>query len=397
MFAHVRRRATTSLVVVASIALGVAAFLAIALASATILTAVDSRASVYGTNVTLQVIGSDAGFDERVLQRVARLPGVLEARPIIEDTLAVATAGAPAARELLRAEGVDTFAALPGDTETRDALPGPFAPAPAEPSPETLVDGRGVVVSARVATHYHVRPGSIFVAFAGARALHFRIASVFPANVGSVDSSTLYMDIATAQPAFEKRGRIDRIDCVTEVAQTGRVRAALAAILPNGLRVVAPGERFADLHRLLAAFGAGATVLSLVALLAGAALTYNAVALSVASRRADVGTLRALGARRREIFATFLCEGAAFGALGALFGLALGILGAQWAVDNATRNTDLASSVVWEPQRIVAAFAAGIACATLSSLGPAIAAARIAPTQAMSSRGFEGGARRAGH
>ena len=61
---------------------------------------------------------------------------------------------------------------------------------------------------------------------------------------------------------------------------------------------------------MLAAFRWNLRMLSDIALLVGAFLIYNAVSVSVVRRRADIGTMRALGASRTAVMSAFLAEAA---------------------------------------------------------------------------------------
>jgi len=57
------------------------------------------------------------------------------------------------------------------------------------------------------------------------------------------------------------------------------------------------------------AFRLNLTALSLLALLCGAFLIYNTITFSVVQRRTLIGTLRALGVTRRQVFGLVLGEG----------------------------------------------------------------------------------------
>jgi len=61
-------------------------------------------------------------------------------------------------------------------------------------------------------------------------------------------------------------------------------------------------------------------------------LIYNTVTFSVVQRRPMIGTLRALGVTRRQIFAMILSEAALLSAVGAIFGIGAGIIMGRLAV-----------------------------------------------------------------
>ena len=106
------------------------------------------------------------------------------------------------------------------------------------------------------------------------------------------------MDIAAAQWAFDRLGRVDRVDVrLAEPARLDEAERAIGARLPPGLHVQRPARRGQQVEQMLAAFQFNLAALSYVALLVGLFLVYNTVATSVIARRDEIGMLRALGAR----------------------------------------------------------------------------------------------------
>src|SRR5581483_883270 len=196
--------------------------------------------------------------------------------------------GDPNAGEILRVLGLDLLQPLPGGIDVRGAPADPYG----------LIDGRGAIVSQRVMDRLHLKIGSAFTALANGIPVTLRVAAVVPRTVSAADSSVVFVDIGTAQEIFRKTGTIDRIDCIVAPADLASTKAALEKIVPPGTRVVEPDTRNAEVHRLLRSFQVNLAAISLIALLVGAFLIYNTVAISVVQRRAEIGTLRAVGTRR---------------------------------------------------------------------------------------------------
>ncbi len=394
---HVRANRLRALVTLGAVALGVAIALAIDLANATAIASFASSVNVVANHVNLQVLGVGRGFDERALLRVQQVAGVAYASPTIEDSIVVgAQPGDPFSGEILRVLGLDLLRPLPRDAAASAAIPGEYdTDAQRGPDPYTLVDGRGAFVSDRVARRYHLHVGSTFGALAGDKPVRLRVASIIPAATSGLDSSVVFVDIVTAQEAFGKIGLLDRIDLIVDAKRLPAVQRAVAAVIPPGARAIEPKVRTGEIERMLRSFQLNLAALSYIALLVGMYLIYNAVAISVVQRRPDVGTLRALGASRRQIFATFLAEGALFGTAGSLLGLVLGSVLAQFSVGAVSRTVDslyVASSadrVHYDPLVLAQAFIAGTVLATLSALVPALEAAATAPAVTMRAAGFE--------
>ena len=391
---HNRLRALVTLV---AVGLGVAISLAIDLANATAVASFASSVNVVANHVNLQVLGVGRGFDERALLRVQNVDGVRYASPTIEESVVVgAKPGNPFSGEILRVLGIDLLRPLPQDQSAALASPGEFSTgANAGPDPYTLVAGRGAIVSRRVADRYHLRVGSQLAALAGDRGVHFTVAAILPAQVAGIDTSVMFVDIATAQEVFDKVGLLDRIDLMVDEKRVAAVESAVAAVIPHGARAIEPAVRTGEIKRMLRSFQLNLAALSYIAMLVGMYLIYNTVAISVVQRRPEVGTLRAVGATRRQIFGAFLAEGAMFGVFGSLIGLVLGGLLAQLSVGAVSRTVDTlyvathADRVFYDPLVLLKAFVVGVVLATLSALVPALEAASTVPAITMRAQGFE--------
>jgi putative ABC transport system permease protein len=374
-----------SLVTLLAIGLGVGIFVAIDLANATAIQSFNSNVNIVTSRVNLQVLGEGRGFDEHTLLKVMRAPNVEQATPVIEDSIVVgAREGDPNAGEILRVLGIDLLQPLPGGIDVRGSS-----------DQYGLLEGSGAIVSQRVIDLLHLHVGSSFVALANGMPVTLRVSAIVPRTVSAADSSVVFVDIVTAQEIFQKVGTIDRIDAIVDPAQLAQTKQALEKIVPPGTRVVEPSTRTDEVRRLLRSFQVNLAAISLIALLVGAFLIYNTVAISVVQRRAEIGTLRAVGATRAQIFSTFLAEGALFGVLGSLLGLLFGYFLAQVSVSAVSRTVDTlyvgthVDRVIYDPRLMLEALLFGIAVALGSAIAPAIEAASTAPARTIGSRGYE--------
>ena len=143
----------------------------------------------------------------------------------------------------------------------------------------------------------------------------------------------LITDIGTAQEVLGKVGTLDRIDLIIpEGTQKEATLKRIAAILPPGARV----EQRTDsaVEEMTAAFRLNLTALSMLALLVGMFLIYNTVVFSVVQQRSVLGSLRALGVTRGQIFSIILSEAGLLGIIGTAFGLGLGLSARPWRGTN---------------------------------------------------------------
>lgn len=111
------------------------------------------------------------------------------------------------------------------------------------------------------------------------------------------------------------------------------------------------------------------SIITVVALAAGALVLANILTVAVSERRAEIGVRRAVGASRGQITQQFLVEGVVVTVLGGLVGIALGTAAAL-----ALRlGTKLPVSLSWEP--FVLGFVVTIAVGLVASFLPARRAA----------------------
>jgi putative ABC transport system permease protein len=254
------------------------------------------------------------------------------------------------------------------------------------------VEPNTVLLSAEVADRYGLAPGDQLAVRVGSARVDLTVAGLLaPSDDLSRRAldGLLLADIATAQEVLGKVGRLDRIDLIIPDADADATLARIESILPASARVVRPEARSGTVEEMTAAFRLNLTALSLLALVVGMFLIYNTVTFSVIQRRPVIGSLRALGMTRREIFGMILLESMLLGLLGTIAGLGLGIVLGRSAVGAVTQTVnDLFFVVavrdinipVWT---LVKGVISGLAAAVVAALVPAYEATSVAPAGAL--------------
>jgi putative ABC transport system permease protein len=201
----------------------------------------------------------------------------------------------------------------------------------------------------------------------------------------------LVTDIASAQEIFGAAGRLGRIDLIVADDAGGRaLLSRIAARLPPGAELVAAGARAGTTAQMIRAFQWNLTALSLLALVVGMFLIYQTTAFSVVQRRPLIGSLRAIGVTRREIFALVMSEALLIGAVGTAAGLLLGIGLARGLLDLVTRTiNDLyfalsVREVVLDRFTLGKGVLLGVGATALAALVPALEATGAPPRVVMS-------------
>jgi putative ABC transport system permease protein len=356
----------------AAIALGVALGFAVQLVNQSAINEFTQAVQALSGTADLQVVGPRAGFDEREYPRLARLDEVAVASPVVEVDARLA-----GRRESLRVLGLDVF---------RAALVQPdLVATDATDSLDTLRPD-AIFLSPAAAEWLRARAGDVLRFQVGLGETSFRVAGIVRGAAGRV----AFADIAGVQTAFERLGRLSRVELrVRPGADVEALRARISAELPAGVRVERPEaavERGASISR---SYRVNLNVLALVALFTGGLLVFSTQALAIVRRRAHLALLRTLGVTRRALVAVLLGEGLAVGALGAALGLLAGYALAQAIVRVA--GVDLGAglfrgvepSLGFDGVAAGVFFALGVAVAAIGSLVPALDAARAAPAAAL--------------
>ena len=386
---NLRASPLRAVVTVAGVAIGVAAFTAIQTANESVLRSFHRAIDLVAGRTTLQISGGELGIDERLFPIVQAIDGVVAAAPMIQAVAPIAERPGDALLIL----GVDLFAEDPfREYRLPDGKQAPRL--------EDLLSPEAIFVTSAFAEEHGLQEGSELTLLVGSRRQRFVIEGLLAPHgpARAFDGNLGIMDIATAQEAFEKLGRLDRIDLVTRDDVPLEVMITrIATVLPPHISVQRPDRRSQQVEKMLRAFRLNLTALSAIALLVGFFLIYNTVSLSVIGRRRQIGILRSLGLSRARVATLFAVEGMALGIVGSVLGVGAGLLLGQALLRSVSQTVSAlyaylrVERVEISPGLLGVTLVLGILGALLASLAPAYAASRIVPQEAMHLGSFERG------
>ena len=366
------REPVRTLLTLFAVALGVAVVVAIELAG--VAATGSFRSSLESlTGAAEYEITAVGGVDESLLGRLASLPYPVGFAPLIEGFAFVEPG-----RENVPAFGVDMIGASTlGDSVSEEAF---------------SLDYLRTSDSVWVGKAFGKTPGDTLRLTINARTQDYVVRGIIDTKrfQGAAQENVVVMDIATAQRAFDKQGRLDRIAVLLpREPEDQDWEPLLRAELPAGVALEPRGTRTGQNQKMLGAFRWNLRILSYISLVVGAFLIYNTISVSVVRRRAEIGVMRAMGASRGGVLAAFLAEAAFFGTAGMLLGLGAGRVMADGAVElmAATVETLYVSSAPGPIEitlgTLVVAALSGIGVSLLSALAPAREASAVSPSEAM--------------
>lgn len=234
------------------------------------------------------------------------------------------------------------------------------------------------------------------------RVITLTVAGVVPETPGvpSLPAHLLLMDLPEAQAMLLRGDKVDRVEVLAQdSALFPNMREETGELLKSRWQV-AGGENWRQLAGTMTqAFRLNLTILSLLALLVGGYLIFQALDGVVLRRREEIGVLKSLGVTDRAIQTAFLIEAGLLGLCGGVLGVFLGWLGAQAAVGGVTKTMNALYGATSEQQaalstgEAVLALSISILASLIAAWWPARMAARTPPAHMLGRHAtpFEGG------
>ena len=259
------------------------------------------------------------------------------------------------------------------------------------------VSMRSVFVTAEMAKKQGWQVGSKFDVVINDRLITLNVGGLLPSvpDAPSAPDHLLLMDLPNAQALLN---RPDEIDKVEVIATNGPAFPDLRQDAATALRkaaaerwqVMGHEDRHALAGNMTAAFRLNLNVLSLLALLVGGYLMFQALDGVVIRRRQEIAVLRSLGINEGAIRAAFLIEAAMLGTVGGLAGVMFGWVTAQGSVLGVAKTMTAlygASTATYASLTLDEALLGVLLCITTSIVAawwPARNAAATPPAQALS-------------
>ena len=370
------------IITILGVAIGVAVFLSIQLANRQTLRSFEESVDLVLGRADAIVHAEGMAFDEKYFQELSHVRKLVKFYPVIEGYGVELKTGQVVeilGTDLLQDSGIRDFSIKTLEKDLKGLLP-------------LIMDPKGIVLPEKFIPGTNFKPGDKINFLINGIEKTFNVNAILE-NKGlarALNGNFALMDIAAAQWAFGRIGKLDRIDIEFKRKENfASMREKLSEVLPDFLRVDRPERKNRQVEKMLRAFQYNLTALSFVALIVALYLIYNMVALSVVRRRAEIGTLRAIGATPLLVASIFFVEAGIIGAAGSVIGVWLGKYLAQFSLDavSVTVNNLYTPSYVTEvdfnwlqswPYLLL-----GVGLSLVSALIPAIDASRTSPTTVM--------------
>ena len=317
------------------VALGVAAVVGMDIANQSAKRAFAASAEAVAGRATHRIVGGPRGLPEDVYRRLRVELGMRDSAPVVEGYARLADG------RLLRMLGVDPFAEGPFRAHIGAGV-GASASGAGWDWRALVSEPGAALVSGETASALGVGVGDVVDANIGGYGRAVGVVGVIEARDGFARAALrdmLVVDISTAQELAGLAAYVSHIDLALAAGDAGDEWAArIRGILPGDAAVVPASEQVDAVRELTGSFDDDLFMLSLLALIVGGFMVYNAMTFSALRRRSALGTLRALGVTRGQAFTLVMGEALAVGVVGAAVGAAAGVL-LGWGLTGVVERT----------------------------------------------------------
>ena len=192
-------------------------------------------------------------------------------------------------------------------------------------------DQSGIVMGVGLAANLGVHVGDKVVLLTnlptgGVRAVEGHVSGVFSTIVKAYDDSALRVPLPLARKLMGVSGSHVWVTLLKRTEDTEKVQQQLRLKLDQGQFELVPWTQLADFYNKTVVlfshqFGVVRVIIGAIIILG----ISNTMMMNVMERTGEIGTIMALGTRRRQLIRMFLSEGLLLGIFGALIGLLLGL------------------------------------------------------------------------
>jgi lipoprotein-releasing system permease protein len=327
--------------------------------------------------------------------RVAAVPGVTRAAPLVRGQVMISLRGRNAGVEVLGMRAAD-LAALPGIAQSAAA------------SGDLTRYGEGIAIGSGVARQIGatvgdrvrlISPGGVKTPFGTSpRVSAYEVVYVFTAGRYDIDRTRVYMPFTEAQSYFNRDGVADELEVMlAEPEQVDAMSRVLA--VAAGERALVWTWRDASgsfLRALDVEDNVMFIILSILVLIAAMNIISGLIML-VKNKRRDIGILRTIGLGEGAVMRVFFICGAATGLVGTAMGVVLGSLFAIY-IDPIFSFVNYAmGGGVWDPSirgiyqlpaelrlgDVLSAVSLSLSLSFVVTILPARRAARLNPVEAL--------------
>ena len=177
--------------------------------------------------------------------------------------------------------------------------------------------------------------------------------------------------------------RIRNIEDAERIAEEIEERVDENHKLDDFTSATTMGSAIEQLESVFGILQAVLIALASISLLVAAMGIMNTMLMSVMERTHEIGVMKAIGAKDRNIFSLFLLEAGVVSLFGGICGCILGVLGARAISFGIATAFDVEIAAIVKPEVLLGGLAVAVVVGMLSGLYPARKASKMSPVEAV--------------
>jgi putative ABC transport system permease protein len=365
------------------IAIGVALFFGVLVANMSLVSSTSQLLHAVTGSARLQLAArSPEGFEQGIAKRVAGLPGVKIAAPLLRENAMIV---GPHGREAIQLVGVTAKQVALGGTATRNLGAG------------ALVMAGEVGLPAGVAASIGASTGNPVTLLADGAATSVQVRAILGTQiVGPIANSPIV--VALLSQAQQIAGKPDRVTQVLVEPRAGAqqlVERELRTVAAGRLNVEPASEEVNVLRATARPTSQSTNLFAAISAIVGFLLALNAMLLTVPERRRFVAELRQQGFEPGQVLLVLISQAVMLGLAASLVGVVLGDVLSRSLFHEVPAYITLAFPIgtrpVIPPTTVALAIACGVVATLIASLVPVLDLRRGRPADAVLHEAGEAG------
>ncbi|HEX3598783.1 MAG TPA: ABC transporter permease, partial [Lacipirellulaceae bacterium] len=314
---ELRQRPSRPILTLLSVVIGVAAVVAVTIASGTTHRAFDQIFKTVAGNASLEVTSEiGANFDEKVVDKIRQVPGVKVVAPLMKRNTSLGISRGDKQKKSFRLVAIGVDPKVDREVHDYEITEG-----------KSLADQPGFLLEENFAKSQNIKVGEIVDIMTPMDFPKAPVVGLFSSKgtAATSEGASLYLPINATQEFWRSRGKIDSAQIVTEPdADQETVKKSIAQVLPKGITVQPPPARSAMAEETSLSTEQGMRMARGFSLLVAIFIIANTFLINVTQRRRQIGIMRAIGATRGQIAGMMYREALLMGVLGTILGSLLG-------------------------------------------------------------------------
>jgi lipoprotein-releasing system permease protein len=357
----------------------------------------NAHVTVYSSGQVDESGRMQRGFTDyaEIAGRIAGVPGVIRAAPLIRGQVMATANGVNAGVEVHGTSAAD-LAGLPSVVDGADDI------GDLSRFEEGIAIGSGISRDLNLAVGDRIRlisPDGVKTAFGTSpRVNAYEVVYVFTTGSPEIDRTRVYLPFAEAQSFFNREGRADEIEVMVDDPENVE-RFEMPLLQAGGPTAMIWSWRdgAGSFLRALTVEDNMMFILMSILVLIAAMNIISGLVMLVKNKGRDIGILRTMGLTEGSILRIFFLCGAVTGIIGTLVGIVLGCAFSIWFTPIFDFVNWAAGGGVWDPevrpiyhlsavlrwQDVAAAAGLALALSFIVTIFPARRAARMNPVEAL--------------